>query len=93
MGKQIKDDLKMIRQFDGSAATFKKTFASPKVAELEERQEITIFGVQGTAKKAVFDSDAARFERVRERSPGPAKYEPTEPVYILQGQAEAIFGT
>lgn len=83
----------MIRQFDGSAATFKKTYASPKVEELEARQEIAIFGQSGLAKKAVFESKSLKFEKERERSPGPAKYEPTEPVYILQGQSEATFGT
>lgn len=44
-------------------------------------------------KKAVFDSEASRFEKTRERSPGPAKYEPTEPVYILSGTKEAVFGS
>lgn len=83
----------MIRKFDGSHATFKKTYASPTVPELEERFEMSTFAVDRQAKKAVFESDAARFDRVRERSPGPAQYEPGEPTYILQGQAEAVFGT
>jgi hypothetical protein len=85
MGRQIKDDLKMIRKFDGSHATVKKTYASPTVPELEERFEISQFGLDGRSKKAVFDSEALRFDRVRERSPGPAQYEPGEPNYILQG--------
>ena len=61
--------------------------------ELEERFEISEFGSNAKSKKAVFDSSDNRFLSVRERSPGPAQYEPGEPTYILQGQAEAIFGT
>ncbi len=44
----------------------------PAVAPLEERQEIPEFGSDGLAKQAVFNSEAARFEKERERSPGPA---------------------
>jgi hypothetical protein len=93
MGKQIKDDLKMIRKFDGSHATFKKTYAVPTVTEIEQRIDVPLFGSDGKAKKAVFDSGDHRFAQFRERSPGPATYEPGEPTYILQGQAEAVFGT
>ena len=73
----------MIRQFDGSAATFKKIPPLPTVPILEERQEIPNFGSDGKAKAAVFDSEALRFEKERQRSPGPCQYDPTEPVYIL----------
>lgn len=83
----------MIRKFDGSHATVKKTYPVPKVPQIEERFELALFGSDGKAKTAVFDSNDRRFEKVRERSPGPAQYEPTEPVYIQSGQAEAIFGT
>ena len=38
---------------------------------LEERQEIPNFGSDGKAKAAVFDSEALRFEKERQRSPGP----------------------
>lgn len=37
INKQIADDMKMIRKFDGSCATFKKTYPSPKVAHISER--------------------------------------------------------
>ena len=93
MGKQIKDDLKLIRKFDGSHATFKKTYPQPSVAELEERIDVPVFGTDGKKKAAVFDSEDSRFFKVRERSPGPAQYEPGEPTYILQGQSESIFGS
>lgn len=40
----------------------------------------------------MFDYNGPRFAKVRERSPGPAKYEPTEPQYIVEGESQAIFG-
>ena len=68
----MKDDLKMIRKFDGSHATVKKTFPSPKVAQLEARFEVGVFAGDAKPSKAVFESDSARFQSQRERSPGPA---------------------
>lgn len=70
----------MIRQFDGSAATIKKTSPVPNVNSFEERIEYNEMGdEEGRSKKAVFDFVGPRFPKIRERSPGPAKYAPTEP--------------
>ena len=85
INKQLADDMKMIRKFDGSYATFKKTFPAPKVADISERMQHADFLAGAKISKAVFDSEAVRFKDERDRSPGPAKYEPTEPTYILQG--------
>ena len=81
----------MIRKFDGSHATFKKTYPVPKVAELEERIQHGDILAGSKTTKSMFESEAVRFKNDRERSPGPATYDPQTPTYILQGQSEAVF--
>lgn len=69
----------MIRKFDGSHATFKKTYPVPKVEELEARIQVSNFASDSKEQEhgmAVFDSKDIRFQKERERSPGPAQYEP-----------------
>jgi len=62
----------MIRQFDGSAATIKHIKPEIRLQELEARQPMPEFLADSKVKRAVFESEASRFEKVRERSPGPA---------------------
>ena len=72
----------MIRKFDGSYGTIKKTMPLPSVKPLEERIEHKEIGVDGIKIVSAFENETERFEKERDRSPGPAKYEPREPVYI-----------
>jgi hypothetical protein len=57
INKQIADDMRMIRKFDGSCATFKKTYPTPKVAHISERMQHADFLSGAKIAKSVFMSE------------------------------------
>lgn len=77
MNKKLIAEQKAIRMFDGSSATIKRIKPdNQNMKELEERQVYPEFLKDTKERTAVFDSEKARFEANKSRSPGPGVYNP-----------------
>jgi hypothetical protein len=81
--------------FDGSGATIKdRRRVITNFPTTEAHLEITEFDANACPRKAVFNSEAERFEKDRSRSLGPAAYvNDTDPVYSMRGVGSGVFGT
>ena len=87
---------KQMRQFDGSASTFKKIQKTIKCEPLEQRQVLKDFVKEQKGSKAefVFKSKTDRFADNpnsylnKSKNPGPSDYNAQEPNYINKGLVE-----
>jgi len=99
---RAKEEVKLLRKFDGSCSTIKKLDKQPlhEIGELEERALVPVFGEEPGIKSAnVFQSVTNRFDKRghlgENKNPGPGFYvnNTKEPQYIVKGASQSTFGS